>query len=165
MKLLTTGLPVIATLFFGAIFGFFYAWICSTMWAFDTLDPRTAIEVMQVVNEHVRNAVFFTSFMLTPAVGLVTTAVLFFAGHKPAAAWFGAATLVYLGGGLFLTMFANVPMNRALAATDIPADMADAAAIWDPYSVVWQNWNITRTVFSGLALALAGKGLISIRHT
>lgn len=162
MKLTTTALPIISTLFFGAIFGFFYAWICSTMWAFDTLDPRIAIEVMQVVNAHVRNAVFFPGFMLTPAVGSVTAIVLLFSGQRVAAGFFGAASVVYLGGGLLLTMFANVPMNHELGALAIPADKAEAAAIWDAYSPAWQHWNITRTIFSGIALGLAGCGLIAI---
>ncbi len=30
----------------GAIFGFFYAWICSTMWGLDAADPVIAIKAM-----------------------------------------------------------------------------------------------------------------------
>ena len=163
MRLLTLGMPIVSTLFFGAIFGFFYAWICSTMWAFDTLDPRIAIEVMQVVNANVRNLVFFPGFMLTPAVGGLTAGLLFLAGQRAGGTWFLAASLVYLGGGLLLTMLANVPMNHALAETSIPADAAAAAEIWNAYSPEWQRWNITRTVLSGVALGLAGMGLIAIR--
>ena len=163
MRLLTIGMPIVSTLFFGAIFGFFYAWICSTMWAFDTLDPRIAIEVMQVVNANVRNLVFFPGFMLPPVLGVLSAGVLYFAGQRAGAAWFLAASVVYFGGGLLLTMFANVPMNHDLAATAIPADAAAAAEIWNTYSPAWQRWNITRTVLSGVALGLAGMGMIAIR--
>ena len=38
--------------------GFFYAWVCSTMWGLDAADPRVAIEAMQAMNASVRNAVF-----------------------------------------------------------------------------------------------------------
>lgn len=164
MRNLTTALPIISTLFFGAIFGFFYAWICSTMWAFDLLDPRVAIEVMNVVNENVRNLVFFPGFMLTPVIGLITAGTLFFAKQKRAAWWFLAASVVYFGGGLLLTITVNVPMNHELAATAIPESREAAAAIWTPYSEGWQFWNTTRAAFSGLALALAAMGLIAIER-
>jgi len=162
MRFLSVGLPVVSTVFFGAIFGFFYAWICSTMWAFDLLDPRIAITTMQEVNAGVRNLVFFPGFMLTPVVGLITAIVLVTAQQRKAAMWFGAATVVYLGGGLLLTMFVNVPMNHDLAAMTVPETQAEAAAIWNAYSPRWQFWNQTRTVFSGIALVLAGVGLVAI---
>jgi len=163
MRSFTTTMPIVSVLFFGAIFGFFYAWICSTMWAFDTLDPRVAMEVMQVVNANVRNLVFFPVFMLTPVIGGVAAFLLFRAGQRKGAGLFAAASVVYLAGGLLLTMFANVPMNENLAATAVPATEAEAAAIWEAYSPTWQTWNILRTVFSGVALALAGFGLMAMR--
>ena len=36
-------LAALALLHSGAIFGFFYAWICSTMWGLDAADPNVAI--------------------------------------------------------------------------------------------------------------------------
>ncbi len=163
MRVLTTGVPVASTLFFGAIFGFFYAWICSTMWAFDLLDPRIAMEVMQVVNENVRNGVFFLGFMMTPVVAFAAAGLLFFTGKRAAAWWFSMAAVIYLCGGLLLTIFANVPMNEQLAMMPIPESEADAATIWAAYSPLWQMWNITRTVLSGVALAMAAMGLIAMK--
>ena len=58
----------VGVLFAGAIFGFFYAWVCSTMWGLDEADPRVAIAAMQAMNASVRNAVFFPAFFLTPVV-------------------------------------------------------------------------------------------------
>ncbi|CAH2407557.1 hypothetical protein MES5069_60169 [Mesorhizobium escarrei] len=37
------GLSVTSIVFCGAIFGFFYAWVCSTMWGLDQTDPRVTI--------------------------------------------------------------------------------------------------------------------------
>ena len=164
MPFLVTVLPITAVLFFGAIFGFFYAWICSTMWAFDLLDPRVAMDAMQRVNENVRNGVFFAGFMLTPVVGLLAAGGLFAARQKRAALWFVAATLVYFGGGLLLTAMVNVPMNEGLGALAIPDNRDEAAAIWNAYSPRWQFWNVTRALFSGVALALAALGLVAIRR-
>jgi uncharacterized membrane protein len=56
----------------GAIFGFFYAWVCSTMWGLDMADPSVAIAAMQVMNASVRNAVFAPAFFGTPVVLLAT---------------------------------------------------------------------------------------------
>jgi uncharacterized membrane protein len=50
----------------GAVFGFFYAWVCSTMWGLDQADPRVRIAAMQTMNVLVRNIVF----VLCDAVGV-----------------------------------------------------------------------------------------------
>lgn len=164
MRIAVIALPITATLFLGAIFGFFYAWICSTMWAFDLLEPALAIKVMNAINANIRNPVFFPAFMLTPVVCLAAAGTLFYAGQRRPALWFGAATLVYFGGGMMLTMLVNVPMNRALAEVTIPATASGAAEIWQAYSPRWQFWNQTRTVMSGCALILASIGLVEMHR-
>ncbi|MGI9355141.1 MAG: hypothetical protein ACR2PF_08285 [Rhizobiaceae bacterium] len=56
-------LSVLASFIFSAaIFGFFYAWICSTMWGLDNADPRTAIAAIQTKNASLRYAVFSRRF-------------------------------------------------------------------------------------------------------
>ncbi len=61
-------LALVSLIFTGAIFGFFYAWVCSTMWGLDAADPRVAIAAMQAMNASVRNAVFAPAFFGTPVV-------------------------------------------------------------------------------------------------
>lgn len=58
-----------------AIFGFFYAWVCSTMWGLDQVSSRVAIEAMQAMNASVRNAVFAPAFFGTGPI-LPLTALL-----------------------------------------------------------------------------------------
>jgi uncharacterized membrane protein len=62
----------------GAIFGYFYAWICPTPWGLDQIDPNTAITAMQAMNASVRNVVFAPVFFCH-ACGL--------AGQCPACIW------------------------------------------------------------------------------
>ncbi|MGQ2902397.1 MAG: anthrone oxygenase family protein [Neoaquamicrobium sediminum] len=155
-----TTFAVMSILFCGAIFGFFYAWVCSTMWGLDATDPRVAIAAMQAMNGSVRNAVFFPAFFLTPVVLAVTAAMFFLRGRKAPAGWFVAAALVYLVCGLLLTMSVNVPMNEALAVVAVPGDIEAARTIWQDYSERWQFWNQVRTAASGLSLALAAIGLV-----
>ncbi|MBY5546187.1 DUF1772 domain-containing protein [Rhizobium leguminosarum] len=159
MRSTVLGLSVTSVVFSGAIFGFFYAWVCSTMWGLDRADPRVAIAAMQAMNASVRNAVFFPAFFLTPVVLGLTVAAVHFSGRGAAAFWFGAAAAVYLVFGLMLTLTVNVPMNEALAASAVPDDVAAARDIWLDYSQRWQVWNQVRTLASGIALVFAALGV------
>ncbi|WP_338531409.1 DUF1772 domain-containing protein [Nitratireductor thuwali] len=163
MPRLLLALSILSLIFCGAIFGFFYAWVCSTMWGLDQADPRVAIGAMQAMNASVRNAAFFPAFFLTPVVLALTAAVSHYLGQRSAAPWFLLAAVVYLVFGLALTMAVNVPMNEALAARPVPADMEIAGEIWQDYSGRWQFWNQMRTVASGIALALAGFAVTRLR--
>ncbi len=153
---------IISIIFTGAIFGFFYAWVCSTMWAFDDADPRVAIEAMQAVNSGVRNAAFFPAFFLTPLTLFAAAASARRDNSTQATRYFLAAGLVYIIGGLVLTMAIHVPLNEELADMVVPASVEDAETMWTEYSKEWQRWNITRTVASGISLIFASLGLVSI---
>ena len=153
-----------AVVFAGAIFGVFYAWVCTTMWGLDNADPRIAIEAMQEMNGAIRNAVFFPAFFLTPVVLGIAAALLRSSGRMSASRWFGAAAIVYLLGGLVLTMSINVPMNEDLAGVVVPAGRAEAEQIWADYSGRWQFWNLVRTIACGVSLTLAAIGVLRARR-
>ncbi len=160
--MLAKPLSALAILLTGAIFGFFYAWVCSTMWGLDQADPRVAIDAMKAMNASVRNAVFAPAFFgASPALALASLA-WWLTGHRRAAAYFGAAAVIYLLFGQVLTFTLNVPMNEALAASVTPSDIDQARTIWAAYSQPWQNWNIIRTLASGAALLLATLGLMQV---
>lgn len=146
----------------GAIFGFFYAWICSTMWGLDAIDPRISIAAMQAMNASVRNAVFAPAFFATPFVLILTAMIAWRMGLVRPALVFSLAGFVYLFGGMILTITVNVPMNEALGQVTIPTDLAAAQQIWTDYSPTWQRYNILRTVVSGVALTLTGIGIFQI---
>ncbi|WBU54247.1 DUF1772 domain-containing protein [Paracoccus sp. SCSIO 75233] len=157
MKQFTIFMVFLSLLLSAAVFGFFYAWVCSTMWGLDAADPRVAIAAMQAMNASVRNAVFFPAFFLTP-VALGGVAVLLYRTQRHPAIAFAAAAIVYLIGGFILTATVNVPMNQELALIAVPDDIDAAATIWRDYSQPWQVWNQTRTIASGLAFLLAAYG-------
>ncbi|MFV0307320.1 MAG: DUF1772 domain-containing protein [Desertimonas sp.] len=156
---LASAVAYVAIVLTGAIFGFFFAWVCSTMWGLDAADPRVAIVAMQEMNASVRNAVFFPAFFLTPVALFGAGWALRRTGRLAAWPWFAAAGGVYLVGGLLLTALVNVPMNEDLADVVVPTDLDAAARIWEDYSGRWQRWNLTRTIASGVALLLAAIGL------
>ncbi len=149
-----------ALLLSGAIFGFFYAWVCSTMWGLDRLPPDVAIQAMQGMNGSVRNIVFAPAFFGTGPALLLAAVLCWRGGAVQSAQFLAAAAVAYLTGGLTLTLLVNVPMNEALALID--PQRTDAAEIWAAYSGRWQVWNVTRTVMSGVALLLTGIALLQI---
>ncbi len=159
MQPFTTLSALASVLLSGAIFGFFYAWVCSTMWGLDAADPRIAISAMQAMNASVRNATFAPAFFGALPALLLTATLAFSNGQRIAATLFAAAALIYAVGGFFLTISVNVPMNEALAALTIPEDIDAARSIWADYSPRWQLFNQIRTVASGATLMLAALGL------
>lgn len=162
MRGLTLITAFLALLLGAAIFGFFYAWICSTMWGLDAADPRVAIAAMQAMNASVRNWVFFPAFFATPFVMLAAAVLLWRRAQHPSALAFAAGGGLYLAGGMLLTLVVNVPMNEALAGVAVPEDPAAAQVVWEAYSPRWQVWNLVRTGVSGLACLLAAAGLYLI---
>ncbi|MFV0408232.1 MAG: DUF1772 domain-containing protein [Paracoccus sp. (in: a-proteobacteria)] len=162
MKILTLATVFLSLLLSAAIFGFFYAWVCSTMWGLDQADPRIAIAAMNAMNGSVRNFVFAPAFFATPFALGAAGLLLALRGQKPPATAFGAAALSYLCFGMILTMMINVPMNEALARTSIPENIETARVIWQDYSTRWQVWNIARTIASGAAFLMAAYGLYRV---
>jgi uncharacterized membrane protein len=146
----------------GAIFGFFYAWICSTMWGLDATDPRIAITAMQAMNASVRNPVFFPAFFLTPIFLAATSYIAFTQQRRRSTVLFGMAASAYFVGALLVTATVNVPMNQALAEVAVPTDIDVARAIWQDYSRSWQFWNTLRTLVSGASLLLTGLAIYLI---
>jgi uncharacterized membrane protein len=149
-------MSMLSLLGIGAIFGFFYAWICSTMWGLDAVDPKIAIAAMQAMNASVRNAVFFPAFFLTPVIIATTAVIARRQGRNRSAMLLAAAAVIYLGGAFVVTALVNVPMNEGLAAVIVPADTEAARALWQTYSPQSQFWNTLRTIASGASLILTG---------
>ena len=162
MKQMTTILPMLSLVEAGALFGFFYAWVCSTMWGLDAADPRVAIAAMQAMNASVRNLVFAPVFFGTPIILALTALVLWRSELGAAAIWFALAAAVVGVLAVGLTMAVNVPMNEALAEVSVPDDIDAAREIWMDYSPRWQFWNQMRTLATGVAVLCIGIGLLKM---
>lgn len=163
MTILIRPLCLVSLVLTGALFGFFYAWVCSTIWGLDAADPRIAIAAMQAMNASVRNAVFAPAFFGTPVVLLIATGALAVAAQRSAALWFAAATVIVATFGVGLTITINVPMNEALAVLTIPEEIEAARAVWLDYSPDWQFWNQARSLATGVGLFLVGIGIMQIK--
>jgi len=152
-------LALLSLLFSGAMFGFFFAWVCSTMWGLDAADPNVAIAAMQAMNASVRNWVFAPAFFGTPVLLMFTVLAAMRARERLVATRFALAALLYVAGVMVPTMTANVPLNEALALVETPLGAAEAGDAWRAYSGPWQAWNAVRAAAAGCVLALAGWSL------
>ena len=160
--LLPKSLAIVALLHSGAMFGFFYAWVCSTMWGLDAADPNVAISAMQAMNASVRNPVFAQTFFGAALLLLAAALAAWDGKERRAALFFGSGGLVYVLGAMVPTMAASVPLNETLAMVETPVGNARAQVVWRDYSVPWQLWNALRAVAAGIALLLAGLGVLSL---
>lgn len=156
MHRLLLPMSMLSLLSIGAIFGFFYAWVCSTMWGLDAVDPRVAIAAMQAMNASVSNAVFFPAFFLTPIILVATAFIAMRQKRNRSATLLAAGAALYFAGAFVVTVMVNVPMNEALAEAAVPTDADAAHRIWQAYSPQWQVWNSLRTLASGASLILTG---------
>ena len=148
----------------GAIFGYFYAWICPTPWGLDQIDPNTAITAMQAMNASVRNVVFAPVFFATPVVLLASALLAFGCGNRRAA-WFyhGRSDLRVWWNG------ADHGHKRTLE----PSPCVDRNAVGpgagqrgpECHSETWQFWNIIRPCAAAVALLLTGLGLLKLTQT
>ena len=145
-----------ATLFLSALgsglmAGLFFIFSVCIMTALGRLAPASGIAAMQSINVTILNGIVLSVFMGT-AVLCLALIVAWFAGWVPSGGIFVlAGALLYLVGIIGVTMFANVPMNDALAA--VAPDSNEGAALWKDYLVNWTLWNHVRTVAGIGALA------------
>ena len=153
-------LVILSLLSSGAMFGFFFAWVCSTMWGLDTANPNVSIAAMQAMNASVRNWVFAPAFFGTPILLIATALVILKCGKRQVAICFAIAGILYVLGVMLPTLMANVPLNEGLALIEIPLEPAAAQDVWQQYSAPWQDWNMVRTLVAGFVLGLAGWGLV-----
>ena len=159
---LLTPLAVLALLHSGAMFGFFYAWVSSTLWGLDTADPNVAILAMQAMNESVRNPVFAAGYFGTPLVLAAVAFVAWNGKERRTAILFGIGSVLYVLGVMVPTSTVNVPLNDTLAVVEAPLGGARAQEIWQSYSAPWQFWNAIRAVTAGAVLLLVGLGLLGL---
>ena len=154
-------LAILALIWSGAMFGFFFAWTCSTMWGLDAVDPNVAIAAMQAMNESVRNWLFAPAFFGTPVLLAVAAVVAARCRQRKAVLCLALASLLYVAGAMLPTFMVNVPLNDELAVLGVPLDPATAQDALRGFSGPWQDWNMVRTVAAGAVLALTGWGLTS----
>ncbi|GAA0947265.1 DUF1772 domain-containing protein [Pseudonocardia zijingensis] len=157
--MIATVLPVVALLGVlgsGLVAGLFFAFSTSVMPALRRLPRPAGAEAMQHVNRVILNPLFLLVFLGTGVVCLLLVIGAPLAGGA-GAVWTVIGALIYLVGGIGVTMVVNVPMNNRLDAANPITDQG--AAIWTDYLVRWTAWNHVRALACAAATVAVTIGL------
>lgn len=145
MNNVNTVLTIVAVAGSGLVAGIWFAFSNFVMQGLDRLPPEISVAAMQSINVTVLNPVFFAAFFGTALVCVGLAGLSYFRWDEAGSAIILAASLLYLVGSIGVTVFANVPLNEALASAP------QAAASWSDFFRGWMFWNHVRTVTALLA--------------
>ncbi|MGH2587331.1 MAG: DUF1772 domain-containing protein [Dehalococcoidia bacterium] len=145
----------------GGMAGLFFAFSTSVMPGLDGIKADQAIRAMQSINRKILNPMFLTGFVGAPVAALASGVFLLLDEQASAAIIFFLAAAAYVLGAFLPTAVINVPMNNALDAASVPADVSEADRLWAGYSPRWTRWNHLRTVSCSVSLLLVGLALFA----
>ena len=123
-------------------------------------EPRGGAEAMQMINITVLKSIFLTSFLALAPGSVVLAGLAWFMIAGVAKWWLIWAALIYVTSVLFVTIGANVPMNKRLAVLT-PGD-PQTDTYWRFYGARWTGWNHVRTIGSIMTSACFMMGAVSI---
>ena len=151
----------LATLTTGLIAGVFYAYTVSVNLGLAEQPDASYVAVENAISDRIENPLFFASFI---GAALFLLAALAAHSSRPRSARFWLVALAcafYIGGGLLVTMFVNVPLNEDLARVASDASAGELGRARAAYEDPWNFWNDVRAVSSVLAfVALVGACLL-----
>jgi uncharacterized membrane protein len=132
--------------------GMFFAFSVFVMRGLDRLPSPTGIAAMQSINAAVGNPVFGLTFLGTALLCLVLAVSSLFMLGEDGAPLVLIGGVVYLAGGLVLTVRYHIPRNNRLM--EIDATAANSEGWWRRYVSEWTTWNHVRTLASLVATGL-----------
>ena len=148
-----------AILAYAVVGGVFLAFSDFIMRSLALTSGHGGVEAMQVINREVFRWVFMTLFLGMAVVSLIVAGYGAFGLSGPAGSLIMMAGLVYLIGCFGVTVFANVPMNEALAGMELSSEQT--REYWlHSYVPRWTFWNSVRTAACALSAALLLFGLL-----
>jgi uncharacterized membrane protein len=137
--------------------GVFFAFSTFVMKALGRLPPAQGIAAMQSINVTVLSVWFLGAFLGTAAACGLAVVGGFVMLDEPAGFYLLTGGALYLIGTFLVTVAANVPLNKTLAAVE-PAGPGSAER-WSHYRARWTAWNHVRTVAALLAAVLLSLAL------
>jgi uncharacterized membrane protein len=147
----------------GLLAGLFYGYACSVNIGLGRLSDAEYVRAMQSINKAILNPVFFLSFLGT----LLILPIAMWANYNPP---FNdrfylllTATVIYTIGVFGVTVFGNVPLNKALANFNVESvSLADLFSQRQKFESSWNRLHLIRTVASMLCFAIT---IVSILKT
>lgn len=157
MSLINPWLPplvILTTLGSSLMAGLFFIFSNTVIEALSALPEDMAISAMQAINRVIINPLFLVVFMGTGLLSLGVIASSLARWGDPGSLWALVGALVYLAGGLTVTIVGNVPLNEQLALVDPLALPQPSGFGWTAFTSRWLPLNHLRT-FSCTGAVLA----------
>lgn len=136
----------------GLLAGIYFAFSTFVMQALASIDRAAGVAAMNAINRVIQQSAFMPLFFGSSLACLALAIIAIMRWNAPGSGAMLAGGVIYFIGMFVVTMVFNVPLNNALAATDL-ANAAQAAT-WTDYLTRWTNWNHVRTIASTAALIL-----------
>ena len=151
----------LATLVFGIMAGFFWAYTFNVNLAMLELDGATYATVQSLFNENVRHSMFFTFFFGGGIFSAVALVINWKHWKSPSFMMLALAFIVYVLGIIIFTAQVNLPLNAYTESWDplnLPTD-------WSQVRNQWNTANAIRVGTAGLAFILGLAALITRAST
>lgn len=151
MDYVVDGLLWLSAVSVGVMAGVYFCFSAFLIRSLDAIGMPSAMIAMHSINRLILRSAFLPLFFGSTAFCgiLFIVAVFDMARTRAVPALLGSG--IYVAGMFVITVVRNVPLNNALEA--MPADSADADAMWRRYMREWVRWNHIRTVSCIVAMA------------
>jgi uncharacterized membrane protein len=136
----------------GLAAGVFFAFSSFVMPALGRLPAPQGIAAMQSINRAAVTPVFMTQLFGTALACLALAVWVLASPDKAPEGLVLGGCAAYLVGNITVTMFANVPRNNELEATD--PESAAGEEVWRRYLARWTAWNTVRATTAVVATGL-----------
>lgn len=155
MLTFTNLITATGTLLTGLIAGLMFSFSVAIIPGLTRLPNAGYLQSFQNINASILNPVFLFTFIV-PAILLPLATVLLYRQSGNAWIWMLSAAIIYIIAVFGVTIGGNVPLNEALAKTDLSAASADSLpAIRAAFEPGWNKLHAIRTIANIIASALS----------
>lgn len=141
-----------AALSSGLIAGVYFSFSTFIMQAFIKIETTQSIAAMNSINKIILHSLFMPLFFGSSIISVALIIFSFIHWGEVGSELTFIAGIVYFIGMFLCTVIFNVPLNNALARTNLKDN--NAQQIWSHYLNVWTQWNHLRMVSSLITCVL-----------
>ena len=155
MQLTLNLTSLIITIFFtGLTAGLCFTWANAVTPGIGRLDDLGFLQAFQQMNRAIINPIFIVVFM-GPTITHIANIILFKSAN-PTIFWLIlTASILYLIGLTFITVFGNVPLNEMIDKVELlTASPEELKTLRDQFEIRWNRFHMVRTITTSLSFFL-----------
>jgi len=145
---------LISTFLTGLTAGLCFTWGNAVTPGIGRLNDLGFLHAFQQMNRAILNPIFIVVFM-GPTITHIAN-IFLFKSATPTVFWLIlAASTLYIGGLVLVTVFGNVPLNEMIDKVDLlSASPEELKTLRDRFELRWNQFHLIRTVTTSLSFAL-----------